>query len=404
MWTIEEALTKGIVWTIGTVFLAGVATSLTPCVYPMIPITVSLFGAREAGSRRWSFVLASCYVAGIAITYTSLGLLVAFGGWAVGGALTSRWFVVPLAAVFVAMATSMFGLWKLTIPASLSDRLSRAGGQGVVGAFVMGVVGGIIIAPCTGPILAGLLAYVATQRDVLLGGVLLLSYSLGIGVLFWLIATFSLRLPRAGRWMEAVQSSFGVIMLVAALFYLQNAVPALERYASPSTTFLIANILLGLGGVLIGGLHLNFRGTGWARATRKAIGIALLTIGIWGLVNYATAPPAELDWVHDEGTALAQAEAQKRPLFIDFWARWCVPCKQLEAEVLTRTAVREQLERFVLFKADVSDDTEQDRQLKRKYRAGQLPQLVIIDSQGRETARLGKTSTKELLHVLRNTQ
>lgn len=404
MSTIEEALTKGIAWAIGTVFVAGVATSLTPCVYPMIPITVSLFGARQARSRRWAFVLASCYVAGIALTYTSLGLLVAFGGWAVGGALTSRWFVVPLAGVFVAMAASMFGLWKLTVPHSVSDRLSRAGGQGVVGAFVMGVVGGIIIAPCTGPILAGLLAYVATQRDVMLGGALLLSYSLGIGVLFWLIATFSLRLPRAGRWMEAVQSSFGVVMLVAALFYLQNAVPALERYASPSTTFLVVNVLSILGGVLLGGLHLTFRGSSWARAFRKAVGVTLLTIGLWGLTNYATAPPAELDWVHEESVALAKAKAETRPLFIDFWARWCVPCKQLEAEVLSRPAVREQLERFVLFKADVSDDTEQDRQLKRKYQAGQLPQLVIIDSEGREAARLGKASKDEILHVLRNTR
>lgn len=403
MSTIEEALTKGIVWAIGTVFVAGVATSLTPCVYPMIPITVSLFGARQARSRRWAFVLASCYVAGIAITYTSLGLLVALGGWAVGGTLTSHWFVVPLALVFATMATSMFGLWKMPVPHSLADRLSRAGGQGVVGAFVMGVVGGIIIAPCTGPILAGLLAYVATQRDVMLGGVLLLSYSLGIGVLFWLIATFSLRLPRAGRWMEAVQSSFGVIMLVAALFYLQNAVPTLERYASPSPTFLAVNMLLALAGVLLGGLHLTFRGTGWVRALRKAVGVALLTIGLWGLTNYATTPAAELNWVHEESAALTQAKAENRPLFIDFWARWCVPCKQLEAEVLSRPAVREQLERFVLFKADVSDDTERDRQLKRKYGAGQLPQLVVIDSQGRETARLGKASTDEILHVLRNT-
>ena len=225
-----------------TVFVGGFLTSLTPCVYPLISVTVSIFGAREDSiSRPRAMALASCYVAGIAVTYTSLGVGFALTGRALGfGSFLANWKVVlPLALVFLVMASSMFGAFELSLPTGLQTRLSSVGGKGFGGAFLMGLVGGIIAAPCTGPVLASILAYVATTRSVALGGSLLFTYAIGMGVLFFVVAAFASALPKSGRWMEAVKSVFGIVMVVAALYFLRNVWPTLGRLGEHSPRFII---------------------------------------------------------------------------------------------------------------------------------------------------------------------
>src|SRR3954464_1852578 len=194
---------------------AGLLTALTPCVYPMIPITISIFGAKTGVSRGRALALATFYVAGIAFMFGALGTVFALLGKAFGTFLANPWVIVPLAVFFVLMGLSMFGAFELALPSGLQNRLSRVGGKGFGGAFLMGLVGGIIAAPCTGPPLAGILAYVATTRSVFLGGSLLFTYALGMGVLFFVIAAFAVALPKSGGWMDAVKSIFGVVMLVA---------------------------------------------------------------------------------------------------------------------------------------------------------------------------------------------
>src|SRR5262249_46881787 len=159
---------------------------LTPCVYPLIPITVSLFGARgEDVTRPRAMLLASSYVSGIAVMYSTLGVFSALAGRAFGTFLANAWIMVPIALLFLFMAVSMFGAFELNLPAPLQSRLSKVGGKGLGGAFAMGLVGGIIAAPCTGPVLATVLGYVATTRSVAIGGSLLFTYALGMGVLFF---------------------------------------------------------------------------------------------------------------------------------------------------------------------------------------------------------------------------
>src|SRR5437660_1544519 len=220
---------------------AGLLTALTPCVYPMIPITISIFGARNT-SRPRALVLATIYVAGIAVTFGTLGTTFALLGRAFGTFLANPWVVVPLALLFVAMAVSMFGAFELSLPQGLQQRLNRVGGRGLGGAFLMGLVGGIIAAPCTGPPLAGILAYVATTRDAVRGFGLMATYAGGIGIPFWAIAGFSMSLPRSGRWMESVKSVLGIALLVAALYYLKNVVPALGHVTGTSNAFVFACI------------------------------------------------------------------------------------------------------------------------------------------------------------------
>jgi thiol:disulfide interchange protein DsbD len=397
----EETLAQGSAWALLSVFIAGVATSLTPCVYPMIPITVSIFGAKEARSRLSAFLLAVMYVQGIAVMYTALGIAAALSGKAAGALLASPWFVVPLAIFFVVMATSMFGLWEIRLPFWLQNRMSSVGGKGYRGAFMMGLVGGILIAPCTGPVLASLLLHVATTGNIAMGALLLYTYALGIGVLFLLIATFALALPKSGAWMDVVKSVFGVALLVGALYYLAPVISALSRFTSSEWWFAAT---MGGGvvvGVLIGGLHLSYHGA-LAQKIRKTVGIALISASLFGLVNYALTPSTKLPWVYDEPKALAMAKAKQRPVLVDFSAKWCVPCREMEAKVLTDPAVLRELSGWVLLKIDVTKDTERDRALQKKYKAPELPQLVMLDGEGNEKARSGKiTNPDKLLELLR---
>jgi thiol:disulfide interchange protein DsbD len=235
---VAGALHQGSVLAYLLVFVGGVLTSLTPCVYPLIPITLSIFGARgESVTRRRAVSLATAYVGGIAAMYTSLGVVSALAGRGFGTQNSSAWFMVPVACVFLAMAASMFGAFELNLPQSVNARLAQLGGAGFGGAFLMGLVAGIIAAPCTGPVLAAVLAYVATQHSVLFGGSLLFVYAMGMGVLFFVLAASAASLPRSGGWMEGVKSVFGVVMIVAAAYFLRNVLSPLRHFGDWHTRF-----------------------------------------------------------------------------------------------------------------------------------------------------------------------
>ena len=202
-----------------TSFGAGFATSLTPCVYPMIPIVLGIFGARGKDVPRIKAItLAALYVLGMGITFASLGCIFALIGQKSGTLLADPRFVIPMVVLYVVLAASMFGAFELNLPASWQAKLSSVGGQGYGGAFAMGLVGGFTAAPCTGPFLGGLLGFVTQTRDVVMGGSLLFVYAIGMGVLFFVLAAFAVSLPKSGRWMEWVKSIGGVALIVVALY------------------------------------------------------------------------------------------------------------------------------------------------------------------------------------------
>ena len=370
---------------------AGFLTSLTPCVYPMIPITVSIFGARSTSSRGHAFLLATAYVAGIAVMFGTLGTVFALLGRAFGTFLANPWVVVPLALFFFAMAASMFGAFDLALPPSLQGRLSRVGGRGLVGAFLMGLVGGVIAAPCTGPPLAGILAFVATTRDAGLGFLLLATYAAGIGVPFWAIAGFSLQLPKSGPWMNAVKSVFGVALVLAGLYFLRPIVPALARLGSRSTTFLVATLAAAVLGLGLGAIHLSFGG-GAGKAVRKALGLALAVAGLFGFINYLLTPAIHLEWLRDEPTAVAAAREQGKPLLVDFMADWCLPCQEMDVKVFGRKDLEPTLAEFILLRIDLSreDENESLGAVKAKYRVDTLPAIRFATPDGRVLAEINK--------------
>jgi thioredoxin:protein disulfide reductase len=295
----------------GIIFLGGLFTSLTPCVYPLIPITVGVFGARKATSRGKALLLTSAYVFGMGFVFSVLGVVAALSGKAFGSALGNPWVVVGLAIFLLVLASSMFGAFEMALPTTLNTKLSQVGGGGVVGALLMGSVAGFLAAPCTGPVLTGVLTWVSQTRDPLLGGLLLFTYALGIGVPFFLIGVFTVRLPKGGQWMEWVKSVFGIALVALALSNLRDAFPAVREALSPTLVaigpkgLLAVSASLVLVGVLLGAVHLSF-----SSGAPKAIGVLAVVFGV--VLRTSSVEPSALPsngQGHDE---MAQKRAVSR--------------------------------------------------------------------------------------------
>ena len=370
----------------------GFLTSLTPCVYPMIPITLAIFGARgEDVSRGRALALATVYVLGMALTYSILGLTFALLGNAAGFGtqLANPWFVFPLVILFLALAASMFGAFDLALPSGLQARLNQIGGKGVGGAFAMGLVGGLIAAPCTGPFLAGLLMFVSTRGSVVGGGALLFVYGLGMGVLFWVLAAFARSLPKSGAWMEGVKSAAGIGLLFAAIYFASPFVPELSKLASPSKTFLLGAFIIASAGIALGAIHLSYHGA-WKERARKTVGVALVVAGLLGIWLWKNTPKQQLPWVYNETVAFERARAEGKGVMVDFAAAWCTPCKELEITFGDDEVYDAITSKFVPLKFDVTEDTSANAALKSRYGSDTLPSVVFMDADGNVLGRVRK--------------
>ncbi|WP_349256547.1 protein-disulfide reductase DsbD family protein, partial [Hyalangium sp.] len=284
------------------VFLGGLLTAMTPCVYPLIPITVSVFGARKAEGRGKALALTSSYIVGMGVVFSALGVLAAKTGQAFGSLLGNPVVVTGLAVFLLVLASSMFGAFELALPPSMQQRLTSVGGAGVAGAFLMGSVSGFLAAPCTGPVLTGLLAFVAKTANTTLGAGLLFIYALGIGVPFFLIGVFTVRLPRGGVWMEWVKNVLGIVLVALALSYLRDAFPWARETVKDAAAQLgrmpgafLAGAVAAVG-VLLGAVHLSFK-AGAREFAIKAVGVGLVVLAITVRVGVMETPSAGALWV-----------------------------------------------------------------------------------------------------------
>jgi thiol:disulfide interchange protein DsbD len=385
-------------------FVGGLLTCLTPCVYPMIAITVSVFGAKQAKSRQQAVMLSLSFVMGIAVLFTTLLVGAALTGSLFGAALQKWWVNVGIALVMAAMAAAMFGAFELTLPDSVMQRLSTVGGVGYGGAFALGLVSSLIAAPCTGPVLTSVLIWIGKTQSVGLGALVGLMYSLGLGLPFFLVGAFAVALPKGGAWMVGVKSFFGIVMLVVSLNFLRYAVPAMAEVARHDTKFMVACAVAIAAGIGIGAVHLDWSDGSVGVKIRKALGVVAAVAGgflLWVAfekppemtempvaTNDAAGGPVKklLTWEHSEEAAKALATKEKRPLMIDFTAEWCGACKELAKHTFADPRVMEKAGHFVAVKIDATED-EQLEAVKKTYGVVGLPTVLIFDSTGKERQR-----------------
>ncbi len=396
-----KTLEKGWVWAYLASFGTGVLTSLTPCVYPMIPITVAVFGSKDEGtSRAKAFVLAACYVSGMGVLFAILGVTFAKAGGQAGSLLADPKVIVPLALLLVVLATSLFGAFEIRLPYALQNKLNTVGGKGYGGAFGMGLVGGLVAAPCTGPFLAGMLLWVASTGNVIVGGTLLFTYAIGVGVLFFVLAVTSMSVPKSGAWMEGIKNFGGIGLLAVAIHFLRPVWPVIDDVSNSAVSavgspfgLLMVGAGVGIAGIAMGSIHLSFHGSA-AMKLRKSIAVALTVVGITAGVSGALTPDRILEWRHDESVAFADAKAEGKGVLIDFGATWCTPCKAIE-KVFGEEDVFVALNNdFVPLKFDVSEGTDKDEALQKRYEATSLPAVLFLDAEGNELMRYtGKSPT-----------
>ena len=388
----SRALAKGPLYAALVALGGGLAVSLTPCVYPMVAVTVSVFGAKQTKRRSEGVLLSLAFVLGICGMFVPLGVVAGMTGSFFSAVLQNRWVVAGISGMFLLMAASMFGAFELTLPSSLNNKLAEMGGIGYKGAFLLGLVCGLIASPCTGPVLTGILAWIASTQNPGLGALAMGAFSIGLGLPFFLVGAFAVQLPKSGHWMVHVKSLLGIVLVVVALYFLNNSFGFATRFVSGSLAFIGVSIGLVVMGVLLGAVHREFGEPGAGVKVAKGLGITLASVGglftILGLIKPDDSL-LTLTWEHkDVEGALARAAAEKRPLVVDFTAAWCGACKELDLKTFSERQVGKELGRFVAVKVDAThnDDPKVEAMLAR-FKVVGLPTVVMFDSRGKEAAR-----------------
>lgn len=387
----ENAGDQGLLWALLAVFLAGMAASLTPCVYPMIPITMAIIGAKGSSWSR-GLSLSLSLVLGMAVTYSTLGVLAARTHVAFGAFAQKPAFLVPFAILFALMALSLFGAFELRLPAALQSRLQGDGPRrGHGGAFVMGLVLGPISAPCVGPIIGTVLLSIAQTGNMALGALQLFIFALGMGVLFVVVGTFSAALPKSGDWLTKIKQLMGLVVLAFAVGTLRYVIPEWANLALWSAVALIATAVLGAFEAAVGLVQNLFKALGLlALALGVLLGVraveAFTRVQLLPQIGAAKVESAAPTWVsQDLESALARAKAEHKVVVVDIYAEWCAQCHELEEKTWSDAAVQQWLAEHAI---SVRIDTDKVRpDLAEKLKIGSYPTVLVLDENGLEQRR-----------------
>lgn len=391
---ISSALESQGIWVgLILVFLGGLALNLTPCVYPLIPITIGYFGGQSEGKTSRLFFMGVLFVLGMAVTYSVVGVITSLSGAVFGALLQNTIVILVIVAIFVVLSLSMFGLYEFKMPDTL---VAKAGGAkgGFYGAFFMGLTMGIVAAPCIGPFVIGLVTYVAAKGDPYFGFLMFFVLALGLGLPYLFLAIFSGKiksLPRAGEWMEAVKHVFGFILLGMALYFLLPLLPKeISGYVLPVFGILAVLILL----------FYDKKGNNVKafRVFKYVFSVLVIAISVYALVP---SDSESILWDPYSDTALADM-GDKKGIIIDFYADWCIPCKELDALTFSDPRVIELSKEFITFKADMTRSVSPEVELLRdKFRIIGVPTVLILDTDGNELKRItGFVNADEFYKIL----
>ncbi len=371
---------SGLLLSLLFVFLGGLALNLTPCVYPLIPITIGYFGGQSEGKTSKLFVLGVLYVLGMALTYSVVGVVTALSGAIFGALLQNPIVIVVIAAVFVVLALSMFGLYEIKAPDAL---VAKAGGarSGIFGAFFMGLTMGVVAAPCIGPFVLGLVTYVAAKGDVFYGFIMFFALAIGMGVPYLFLAMFSGRiksLPRAGFWMDGVRHIFGFILIAMAIYFVNPILPKVVAY------YLLPIFLIGAGiyMLFIDKLANDVKGY---RIFKSLFSVIIIVVASWMLWPVEKSAP---NWEKYSDKTYDDALQNHDKMIIDFYADWCIPCKELDALTFSDANVISSLSDFKSLKVDMTNSSDVTEQIREKFKIVGMPTILFIDSKGNEVHRL----------------
>lgn len=407
---LADSLKNNSLWlTVLTFFGMGLLLTFTPCVLPMVPILSSIIvGKGDSISTGRAFVLSLVYVLAMALTYTVAGVLIGLSGENIQATLQHPYVLVSFALLFVALSFSMFGYYELQMPAFIQNRLSsvsnRQKGGSFSGVATMGFLSALIVGPCVTAPLVGALIYIGQTGDAVLGGAALFALSMGMGLPLLIIGTtFGKYLPKAGAWMDVTKAIFGVMLLGLAIYMLDRVIPGWA-------TMLLSALLLITTAMFMGAFDsLSKDAPGW-RKVSKGFGFAALVYGTLLMIGVATGsgtllkPMQGLSLANHEGGAakqahptfetvktvddlnarLAAARASNTPVMFDFYADWCISCKEMEAFTFTDPVVAAKMNKAILLQADVTANDEADKALLKEFGIFGPPAIIFYDSEGVE--------------------
>jgi thiol:disulfide interchange protein DsbD len=401
----QRTLRSGSLWRIGSAFLVfGLLLSFTPCVLPMVPILSSIIVGEGTVSRRRGLMLALAYCIGMALVYTTLGVAAGLAGEGLAGALQKPWVLLTFGALLVGLALSMFDVYQLQLPAALQTRLSETSGRlrggRLTGVFVMGALSALIVGPCVAGPLAGALLYISQTGNAPLGGWALFSMAAGMSVPLLLTGlSAGTLLPRAGAWMNGVKRVFGLLLIGVALWMVSPVFPVAVMMALWGGLALLCAVFLHVGEALPAGSRLGAYGG-------KALGLALLLCGLFELIGAASSGQDVLQplaHLRGAGVALAGEHAAPRftrirnvadldrtlasagtPVLLDFYADWCVACKEMERMTFSEPRVSAEMNKMRLLQVDVTANNDEDRALMRRFKLFGPPGIILFNSAGKE--------------------
>ncbi len=373
-----------IIWTLLGIFAGGIALNLTPCIYPLIPITVSYFGGQRSESQGKLVIHGACYIGGLATTNSVLGVVAALTGGMFGSSLQHPIVLILVASVLIFFATSLFGLWEIRLPYALSQAASKTY-TGYLGSLFMGLTLGVVASACIGPFILGLLTWVATIGNLWIAFSIFFTLSLGLGLPLFFLALFSgqlSKLPRSGEWMLWVKKLLGWILVGMAAYFLQPLLSETARIFLLAAVALAAALHLGW----IDRTRAGFRAFEWLRVAAVTVGLVMATIliGSWLLRGPG------VSWQPYTESLLLEARQLKKPVILDFYADWCAPCRELDNVTFHDSEIVKQAENnFIMIKVDLTrKGNPVFEDLLRQYNVKGVPTIVFLDRQGNERSGL----------------
>lgn len=389
---------SGILWAILWIFLGGLALNLTPCVYPLIPITVSYFGGRENRSGSHTILLGILYISGLAFTNSILGVTAALTGGMLGAALQYPVVLIIIALIMFSLGLSFFGLWEIHVPGMLTKVASK-NYSGYFGTFFMGLTLGIVAAPCLGPFVLGLLTYVGQKGDPFIGFLYFFVLSIGIGLPLCILAIFSSaidKLPMSGDWMLWIKKVMGWVMIFMGYYFLSTLIKNLMLYY----------VLFGALAI-IAAIHLGWLDKTGARLKsfslmKKTAGVLIILAA--GLYLFTAIDFSEhVKWTPYNEALVIEAKENKKPVILDVYADWCLPCRHMEKTVFNDPEIVRLSKGFTTLRLDITRKQPEQEKIRGRYSIDGAPTIIFFDKDGKELPQLRIESKVEaekfLLHM-----